>query len=93
MVWRGLVCHNRASLKCLFMIWMMVRGRLSTMDRLPSWRLEVNLQCMLCGEADESHQHIFIECAYSKELRALALRNFMFDHGCGRLDNEVSRLS
>lgn len=33
-----------------------------------NWGLLVPPTCLLCGSADESHQHIFSECDYGREV-------------------------
>lgn len=37
--WKDLVCKNRVAMKCVFMVWMLAKLRLSTMDRLLKWGL------------------------------------------------------
>lgn len=87
-LWRGLVCNIKAAPKCIFMIWMMVKKRLSTVDRLRKWRMKMDSQCKLCGAADESHQHLFIDCSYAKQVRCLVMRRFEYDNCCVELDEE-----
>lgn len=43
--WRGLICNIKAAPKCIFMVWMMTKQRLYTMDRLAKWGIDVELQC------------------------------------------------
>lgn len=51
-----------------FMLWVIIRGRLSTRDRLRSWGMNVPSDCLLCASADENQSHLFLQCAYSSEV-------------------------
>ncbi|XP_009150330.1 uncharacterized protein LOC103873689 [Brassica rapa] len=46
-----------------FIVWLAVKNRLATGDRMRAWGLQQG--CVLCGEPDETHDHIFFACPYS----------------------------
>lgn len=54
--------------KHAFMMWLIALNRLSTRGRMRNWGLNVPPSCVLCGSAVESHQHIFSDCAYGREV-------------------------
>ncbi|XP_013674518.2 uncharacterized protein LOC106379039 [Brassica napus] len=54
--------------KHAFISWLVALDRLSTRDRMRQWGVLVSPICPLCGTADESRQHIFFDCGYSKEV-------------------------
>ncbi|CAA7021847.1 unnamed protein product [Microthlaspi erraticum] len=39
-----------------------------TRDRLRGWGIQVSPLCLLCNVLHESRQHLFFDCAYSKEI-------------------------
>lgn len=46
-----------------FIVWLAVRNRLSTGDRMRAWSIQQG--CVMCGERDETRDHIFFACPYS----------------------------
>ncbi|XP_022754184.1 uncharacterized protein LOC111302625 [Durio zibethinus] len=47
---------------------MAILNRLPTKDRLKTWGMEVDDKCCLCQREDETREHLFIGCDYSKEI-------------------------
>lgn len=45
------------------MVRLAFRNRLSTRDRMRTWGIEQC--CMLCGETDETRNHLYFACPYS----------------------------
>ncbi|XP_024013677.1 uncharacterized protein LOC112087854 [Eutrema salsugineum] len=39
--------------------------RVSSLDRLHRWGLQVPLTCVLCSNGEESHDHLFFQCSFS----------------------------
>ncbi|KAF8053309.1 hypothetical protein N665_1435s0010 [Sinapis alba] len=54
--------------KHAFITWLAAHDRLPTRDRMRRWGLDVSPSCLLCGTIDESRQHVFFDCAFSKEV-------------------------
>ncbi|XP_013617871.1 PREDICTED: uncharacterized protein LOC106324453 [Brassica oleracea var. oleracea] len=46
-----------------FILWLAVKNRLSTGDRMRVWGIQQG--CVLCGERDETRDHLFFACPYS----------------------------
>ena len=46
-----------------FIVWLAVKNRLSTGDRMRVWGIQQG--CVLCGESDETRDHLFFACLYS----------------------------
>ena len=62
--WHSLVWFPKAIPKAGFILWLAIRGRLSTQDKL---HLPLsNLKCLLCGDCLENHDHLFFHCPISK---------------------------
>lgn len=50
-----------------FILWLVHHGKLLTMDRLKSWNMVVvDEKCFLCGVEDESIDHLFFRCSFSR---------------------------
>ena len=54
--------------KHCFMVWLVVLNRCPTRDRLQSWGLQTDTNCLLCGLHLESRDHLYFDCPYSWEL-------------------------
>lgn len=54
--------------KHAFGCWVVARNRMLTQDRLRRWGLEVSPLCLLCNSENESRQHLFFDCSFSKEI-------------------------
>ncbi|GJW24414.1 putative reverse transcriptase domain-containing protein [Tanacetum coccineum] len=55
-----------------FHLWLVMRNSLKTQDRLRQWDVGNNvdlnlLVCPLCSAQQDSHAHLFFECAYSSQ--------------------------
>ncbi|KAJ9536695.1 LOW QUALITY PROTEIN: hypothetical protein OSB04_un000168, partial [Centaurea solstitialis] len=68
--------------KHAFCLWTTCLKRLPTLDRVATWKEEPpDLSCRLCGIANESHDHLFFECSFSRQvwiqvMDKVALRGF-----------------
>ena len=54
-------------------MWLVMRKRLLTQDRMRQWDVGSNidlnlLRCPLCKVQPDSHDHLFFECAYSSQV-------------------------
>ncbi|KAL0292614.1 UNVERIFIED_CONTAM: hypothetical protein Scaly_2582100 [Sesamum calycinum] len=60
-----------------FILWMAILGKLSTMDK--PWVPRAENGCVLCGGLfDETHDHLFFKCAYSKRCLSILSRKIRF---------------
>nr|XP_009802473.1 PREDICTED: uncharacterized protein LOC104247998 [Nicotiana sylvestris] len=66
--WKNLTCHNAAAPKQVFILWLVLLGKLRTKDVLLSWGISVDSICMLCNSYPETSSHIFFECPYSRSI-------------------------
>ncbi|XP_062119128.1 uncharacterized protein LOC133832862 [Humulus lupulus] len=56
-------------LKHRFLLWQVVNAQLLTFDNLLRFRVPLDsLLCPVCGDFEESHAHLFFECALSKQV-------------------------
>ena len=47
---------------------MTILDKLLTVDRLKKWGFDINENCVLCKQEQETRDHIFSECSYSKAI-------------------------
>ncbi|XP_075092309.1 uncharacterized protein LOC142172559 [Nicotiana tabacum] len=53
---------GQARPKVVFILWLLMHGRLQTADRLKKWKIQVDEICCFCKQALETKEHIFAEC-------------------------------
>ncbi|GJW76159.1 putative reverse transcriptase domain-containing protein [Tanacetum coccineum] len=53
-----------------FNLWLVVKKKLKTQDRLASWNVNASLatHCTLCESQPDSHDHLFFECPFSNQV-------------------------
>lgn len=61
--WRKTVWFTQGVPRFSFIVWLAVKNRLSTGDRMRVWGIQQG--CVLCGERDETRDHLFFACPYS----------------------------
>lgn len=66
--WHKTVWFSGRIPKHAFLTWVAARDRLVTRDRLLRWGLQVPAVCVLCNGSNETRQHLFFDCPYSKEV-------------------------
>ncbi|KAK2649528.1 hypothetical protein Ddye_017017 [Dipteronia dyeriana] len=66
--WFKLVWFPQNILRMSFILWMVVRGRLPTRDRIHKYDPGVVTTCVLCNSYLESHAHLFFECLFSRAI-------------------------
>ena len=64
--WKHIVWYPGNLPKASFILWLAVRRKLGTQDRLPL--LLQGTLCLLCNTQLETHDHLFFECQYSRQL-------------------------
>ncbi|CAG7906585.1 unnamed protein product, partial [Brassica rapa] len=62
-VWSRSLWFTQGIPRCAFIVWLAVQNRLSTGDRMRTWGIQQ--ACVLCGERDETRDHLFFACPYS----------------------------
>lgn len=62
-LWTTGVWFSQGVPRFSFIVWLAVRNRLSTGDRMRVWGIQQG--CVLCGEPDETRDHLFFACPYS----------------------------
>ncbi|XP_018435547.2 uncharacterized protein LOC108807802 [Raphanus sativus] len=66
--WAPILWHKGIIPRHATTTWLFILNRNPTLDRLHSWGLEVETICILCGNANESRNHLFFDCLYATEV-------------------------
>ncbi|XP_013659789.1 uncharacterized protein LOC106364844 [Brassica napus] len=61
--WSTVVWFTQAVPRFSFITWLAIKDRLSTGERMRVWGL--HQECLLCGERNETRDHLFFACPYS----------------------------
>ena len=64
--WHRLVWNPFVVPKHAVITWLAILNRLPTVDRLKAWGIDKDGLCSLCKQEQESRDHLFFECSYSK---------------------------
>lgn len=59
----GVVVSGFDKVSLDFLVWLAIQDRLSTGVRMRKWGIQQ--ACVLCGEKDETRDHLFFACPYS----------------------------
>lgn len=65
--WDNLVWFKYATPKNLFILWMALKGRLATGDRMRYWDGNTNVACVLCNEPLGTLEHLL--ASFDKNMR------------------------
>ena len=66
--WNKVVWFSQCNPRMAFILWMAMRCKLQTQDRIMRWNNDTNMKCALCNNVQDSHNHLFFECLYSKHI-------------------------
>ncbi|KAG5396870.1 hypothetical protein IGI04_018684 [Brassica rapa subsp. trilocularis] len=61
--WSSSIWFSQGIPRYAFIVWLAVQNKLATGDRLRKWGIQQG--CVLCGERDETRDHLFFVCLYS----------------------------
>ncbi|KAL9683140.1 hypothetical protein QQ045_014956 [Rhodiola kirilowii] len=66
--WHKLVWNDFNAPRDSMNAWLAVQNKLLTRDRLRQWGVLCDKSCVLCELMDESRNHIYFDCSFSKEI-------------------------
>ncbi|XP_024964019.1 uncharacterized protein LOC112504316 [Cynara cardunculus var. scolymus] len=66
--WSKLVWFSQGVPRHAFVLWLAIKEKLRTMDRLAYWNMVDDSICVLCHDGIESHNHLFVDCMYTMEV-------------------------
>ncbi|GJV47845.1 RNA-directed DNA polymerase, eukaryota, reverse transcriptase zinc-binding domain protein [Tanacetum coccineum] len=65
--WWKVIWFSHCNPRCAFILWMAIKGKLATQDKMMKWNNE-QLWCPLCKKCNDSHEHLFFKCDFSKQI-------------------------
>lgn len=68
MAWYKLVWFTNAIPKHSFILWLAVKGKSLTQDRMQAWQFEGNSNCVFCNQQKDSVDHLFFDCFFSQKI-------------------------
>ncbi|XP_071708301.1 uncharacterized protein [Rutidosis leptorrhynchoides] len=70
--WYHIVWFGNCIPRHSFMVWLLMGEKLKTQDKLQAWETRFisssPLQCSLCSQIIDSHEHLFFNCSFSAQL-------------------------
>ncbi|XP_060178348.1 uncharacterized protein LOC132608330 [Lycium barbarum] len=60
-----MTCNNAGCPRWVFVLYLIIQGKLYTRDRLLKWGMINDQTCPICEATEESIQHLFFECPTS----------------------------
>ena len=67
-IWYDHVWYSQCVPRHSFILWMAVKGRLKTQDRISRWLNIQDMKCPFCNQCKDSHCHLFFSCHFAKRL-------------------------
>ena len=64
--WKNLVWYSHSIPKHAFILWLAVKQKLCTQDKLQKWYPNRQFECSLCKNEMDTHDHLFFKCDYAK---------------------------
>ncbi|KAL8091333.1 hypothetical protein AgCh_033807 [Apium graveolens] len=64
--WWHLVWFPKSIPKHCFTLWLAIRQRLLTQDRLQSWQVQQRVVCSFCERVQDSVEHLFFDCGFCR---------------------------
>lgn len=77
--WIRLVWNKFSVPKYSILLWLVIKRRLLTRDRMERFGMNVNPVCMLCNSDRETHEHLFCHCPYTRHIIAACPINIHLD--------------
>ncbi|GJT04162.1 mitochondrial proton/calcium exchanger protein-like protein isoform X1 [Tanacetum coccineum] len=66
--WYKVVWFSQCNPRYAFILWLALQKRSATQDRLMAWNKNVQMPCPLCKSENDSHDHLFFKCPFSKDV-------------------------
>ncbi|GJT89626.1 RNA-directed DNA polymerase, eukaryota, reverse transcriptase zinc-binding domain protein [Tanacetum coccineum] len=92
--WYKIVWFTKNIPRHAFVLWMAIQNRLSTQDRIVVWKPNEVMQCVFCKQCLDSVEHLFFQCAYTKQVwkEAQRLLSVSLSFSWNEIVEELERL-
>ncbi|GKD39370.1 ribonuclease H-like domain-containing protein, partial [Tanacetum coccineum] len=91
--WSKLVWFSQNIPKHAFILWLAIKGKLTTQDKVKRWGSFNMMACPLCYEDMDSHEHLFFECKFSNCLWNMVKMKIKFQSVDIKWKDLISKLS
>lgn len=88
--WHKVVWHRDAIPRCSFIMWLVCRNRIRTRDRLKRWGVIDDSTCVLCGNGEETRDHLFFNCSFSGYVWSCVLKRNQLGYRCNSWQEELN---
>lgn len=88
-IWHHLLWFPKHFPRHSFILWLAIKERLNTKDKLASWGITTDPTCVLCGQELETMNHLFFQCSFSAELKEIVLSKCLITKATQPWRNEV----
>lgn len=78
--WSKMVWFKHATPKFSFILWMAMKERLTTGERMSRWGGNVDTACVFCQDPFETLARLFFECPYSSQIWEVLMKGVMGTH-------------
>lgn len=78
--WRDIVWQLLTTPKHAMVMWMAIKGRLATKDRLVRFGASVDACCCLCKAEPETHSHLFFRCPVADQILKCVCQKVCFSY-------------
>ncbi|GKB89909.1 RNA-directed DNA polymerase, eukaryota, reverse transcriptase zinc-binding domain protein [Tanacetum coccineum] len=65
--WKNLVWFSQCIHSLTVVLWIAIKGKLQTQDKVFLWNNDANMRCHLCTKCMDSYDHLFVQCNYAIE--------------------------
>ncbi|GJY29762.1 RNA-directed DNA polymerase, eukaryota, reverse transcriptase zinc-binding domain protein [Tanacetum coccineum] len=66
--WKDIVWHTNCIPKHTFILWLVVKKKPSTQDKMLKWYPNKVFECSLCNKEVDSHDHLFFKYEYAEKI-------------------------
>ncbi|XP_019242573.1 PREDICTED: uncharacterized protein LOC109222707 [Nicotiana attenuata] len=66
--WKSIHMHSQIHPRFKFHMWLATNQRIATVDRLIKFGIQVQAECIFCGKAEETFEHLYFGCQNTREL-------------------------
>lgn len=79
--WASLIWHKKFILRHSIILWLAIKQRPTSKDKLLKIRITNDASCVLCNKEEEDSNHFFFQCEYSHYIWGITLRinNVIYD--------------
>lgn len=89
---RGPMWFSKRVPRFSFVAWTTSLNRLPKTDRLCSWGMNANEECVLCKSQNESRDHLFFECHFATEIWCEGVRRTCIKLGSNNWNDIIQQL-